>query len=454
MRRDESNIEKIIAIPARILQKGVAIITKKMRVSPRIKKVKRYWYMLGPGLTTGAADDDPSGIITYSQTGARFGFQLLWLAAFTFPLMAIIQEMCARIGLVTGRGLAANIRLHFPKPVMYACTVLLLIANTFNIGADLAAMAEAMKLIFPKASFVILILGITALSLGVQIFLSYAVYASYLKYLSLILFAYILSALLSNLDWKAVAIHSLLPTINFDKEQILLICAILGTTISPYLFFWQTSQEMEEEILLGKKTIKQRQPTTNRDIKHMRIDIWSGMFFSNCVMFFIIAVCAGNLFKNGITNIETPAQAAEALRPLAGEASYLLFVIGIIGTGLLALPVLAGSSAYALAESFGWKNIGLYRKLKTAPGFYGVIMISMLGGLAMNFFNINPIKALIWSAILNGLSAPVVLILIVSLSSNPKVMRDRVNSSFTKWIGYGVIGIMCLSGIAAIIAMF
>lgn len=454
MQHEKDLIEKVAEVPARALEEVIEVSAKATGALPGIKRAEKYWHLLGPGLTTGAADDDPSGIATYSQAGARYGFQLLWLAGFTFPLMAVIQEMCARIGLVTGRGLAANIRHHFSRPVLYLCTGLLFIANTFNIGADLGAMAQGMQLLFPRASFALLLIGFSLLSLGLQIFTPYAKYAKYLKWLAMVLFAYIFSALLANLDWKEVGFRALVPSITFSKDQLFIICAVLGTTISPYLFFWQTSQEMEEEVLLGRKTMKLREGATDKEIKHMRIDVWSGMALSNVVMFFIIAASAGVLFANGITNIESSAQAAEALRPLAGDVTYFLFAIGIVGTGLLALPVLAGSSSYALAESFGWQKMGLYRKLKTAYGFYGVIIISMLVGLGMNFVGIDPIKALIWSAVLNGLIAPVILILIVLLSSDKELMGKRVNGRFAKWIGWLVVVIMVVSGVAAIVTLF
>ncbi len=454
MSEKESLIEKVAEAPAVALEDTIEIVSKATGAIPGLNRAKEYWHILGPGLTTGAADDDPSGIATYSQTGAQYGFQLLWLSAFTFPLMAIVQEMCARIGLVTGRGLASNIRFHFPRSVLYTCAVLLFLANTFNIGADLGAMAQGMKLLLPDTSFALLVIGFAVLSLGLQIFTTYAKYAKYLKYLAMILFAYVASALLAHLNWHQVAIHAVLPSVNFSKSQLLLICAILGTTISPYLFFWQTSQEVEEQILDGKTTVKLRQEeTTDSEIKNMRTDVWSGMFLSNVVMFFIIAACAATLFTHGITNIATSAQAAEALRPLAGDSAYFLFAIGIVGTGLLAIPVLAGASSYALAESMSWK-MGLYRKLKEAYGFYGIIIISMLVGLGLNFLGIDPIKALIWSAVANGLVAPVVLILILLISSNRQIMHDRVNHKSTTVIGWIICGIMIIAGIAAIISLF
>src|SRR3989344_5088612 len=363
----QKHFEKIVGVPADVLDKTVNLsenIVKQTGVNTSVKRARKYWYSLGPGLTTGASDDDPSGIATYSQAGAQYGFQLLWLAGFTFPLMAVVQEMCARIGLVTGRGLAGNIRIYFPKWVLYICTALLFFANTLNIGADIGAMAKSTQLLFPSVSFATLVFAFAIVSLGLQIFVSYEKYARYLKYLALILLSYIAAALLVKLNYKDLITGALIPTIKFSKDQIFLICAVLGTTISPYLFFWQTSQEVEESILKGQTTLKLRQEAvTDKEIKTMRLDVWSGMFLSNLVMFFIIAACAATLFQNGITNIPTVAEAAAALRPIAGEHAYLLFTLGVIGTGMLAIPVLAGSASYAMSESFGWKT-GLYRKLQ------------------------------------------------------------------------------------------
>lgn len=419
-----------------------------------VRKTKDYWHMLGPGLTTGASDDDPSGIATYSQTGAQFGYQFLWLSAWTFPLMAMVQEMCARIGLVTGRGLAHNIRVFFSKRVLHICTILLFAANTFNIGANLGAMAKAVQLLNPSLNFAFLVVGFAVFSLLLQIFTPYVRYAKYLKWLALILLSYILSSILANLNWADIAQHSIIPAFSFTQDHILILCAVLGTTISPYLFFWQTSQEVEEQILQGKTTVHQRRGFTDpKDIKSMRIDVWSGMFLSNIVMFFIIAACGGILFPNGITEITSAAQAAEALRPFAGDATYFLFAIGIIGTGLLAIPVLAGSSSYALAESFGWKE-GLYRNLQQAYAFYGVIIISMLVGLGINFIGIDPIKALIYAAVGNGLVAPIILFMIVLISSSKKVMGHWKNKPFVTFIGWTVFALMTAAGFATIVTLF
>jgi NRAMP (natural resistance-associated macrophage protein)-like metal ion transporter len=418
-----------------------------------IKKAGEYWKMLGPGLTTGAADDDPSGIATYSQTGSQYGFSLLWLAAFTFPLMAVVQEMCARIGLVTGRGLAGNIKRYYPKKVLYTVTALLFFANTFNIGADLGAMAKATQLLWPNFNFTLLIFFFTLLSLVLQIFTSYKDYAKYLKWLALVLASYVLTAFFVRLNGQEILVNAFVPHLSFSKDQIFLVCGILGTTISPYLFFWQTSQEVEEEILAGKTSIKlRREETTDREIKKMRVDIWSGMFFSNLAMFFIILTCAATLFNAGITNIQTAAQAAAALRPLAGEYAFLLFAIGIIGVGLLAVPVLAGSASYALAESLGWKQ-GLYRKFKKAQAFYWVIIVSMGIGLILNFVGLDPIKALIYSAVLNGIVAPVILVLIVHMSDNKKIMGSRTNGKTVSALGWITALVMILASVATIAAI-
>ncbi len=450
-------LEKFVGEPAILMEKGIEKAKKleeELISKKPFKLAEEYWDTLGPGLTTGAADDDPSGIATYSQTGAQYGFQLLWLAAFTFPLMAVVQEMCARIGVVTGRGLAANIKHHYSRPILYVTTILLFAANTFNIGADLGAMAQGVRLFAPNFALPFLIIAFACISLLLQIFTTYVRYAKYLKYLTLVLFAYVFSALLSHLNWTQVAVHSIVPSISFNKEQIYLICAILGTTISPYLFFWQTSQEVEEQNLQMHNTeAGWHQHPAKKDVRNLRTDVWTGMFFSNLIMFFIIAACAGTLFVHGITNIATAADAATALRPLAGDAAYFLFGIGIIGTGMLAIPVLAGSTSYAISESFGWKH-GLYRKLKEAYAFYGVIIISMLLGIIMNFIGLDPIKALIYSAVGNALVAPVVLVFIVRMSSNKKIMEEYVNHRAVTWAGWFVTGIMLISGIAAIVSLF
>lgn len=417
-----------------------------------ISKSRKYFESIGPGVVTGAADDDPSGIATYSQTGAQYGTKFLWLSAWTFPLMAIIQEMCARIALVTGRGLAANIKRVFSKEILYLCTIFLFIANTFNIGADIGAMAKSAQLIYPKLDFNFLILFIGLTVLALEIIIPYKKYVKYLKWFALSLLAYVATALLINIDWASVLKSLVIPHLSFKKEEIILITGILGTTVSPYLFFWQTAEEIEEEIVEGKTSIKERQGTNKEEISKMRKDVWSGMFYSNLIMFFIITVCANTLFKNGITNIGTADEAAQALVPFAGQFSMIIFAVGIIGIGLLAIPVLAGSTAYAISESFNWKE-GLYRKYKSAQSFYWVIIISIVVGILMNFLNINPMKGLIYAAVLNGIVAPIILIFIVRISSNKKIMGEYKNNFITKLLGWIITIFMGGAAIATIYSL-
>ena len=418
-----------------------------------IQGSKNYIKKLGPGIITGAADDDPSGITTYSQTGAQYGTSMIWMAAWVFPLVSTIQEMCARIALVTGRGLASNIKKNYSKEVLYACTILLFFANTFNIGADLGAMAKTIQLLDPNLSFVLLVISVGVLGLFLEILVPYRKYSKYLKWLVLAVFSYIITGFIIHMNWHQLLHDGLIPHLTFTKTQILLFTGVLGTTISPYLFFWQTSEEIEEEIVRGQTSIKLRKGTNHEEIREMRADIWTGMFLSTIVMFFIIAVCANTLFAHGITNISTAADAARALRPLAGNGAYLLFAIGILGTGLLAIPVLAGSSAYAISESFGWKE-GLYRKYKTAHAFYGVIVVSILIGILINFIGLDPIKALLYSAIANGIAAPVILVFIVKISSSKKIMGEFKNSLIYKILGWTATALMGITAIAAIYSLF
>ncbi|MFA5936401.1 MAG: Nramp family divalent metal transporter [Candidatus Paceibacterota bacterium] len=453
----KSILEKIFSAPAEVLEKSIELehdIKNDIAKQEPVKEAKEYWKTLGPGLTTGAADDDPSGIATYSQMGASRGFSLIWLSLFSFPLMATIQEMCARIGLTTGVGLATNIKRHFSKKILYFCTILLLFANVFNIGADLGAMAKGTQLIFPQIGFTFLVFIFAILSLGLQIFIPYKKYSKYLKYLALVLFAYVFSAFSVSINWDDVFKHLIVPTISFGKEEIILICAALGTTISPYLFFWQTSQEVEEQILKGEKTEEMRRIyNTKEDMKKMRIDVWSGMFFSNLIMFFIIATCAATLFGSGITNIATAADAALALKPFAGNFAFILFAIGIVGVGLLAIPILAGSASYALSEAFNWKT-GLYRKLKQATSFYGVIIVAMILGIILNFVGLDPIKTLIYSAVFNGIISPVILYFIVKISASEDIMGNFKNKKFTNVVGWLTVLLLFVVSITTIIFIF
>ena len=411
-------------------------------------RLKKLWKSLGPGFITGASDDDPSGIATYSQTGAQFGYGQLWTALFSLPFMIVIQEMCGRIGMVTGRGLAGVIRANYNRKLLYLSVFLLLVANTVNIGADLGAMAASLQLVI-NMPFIFWLLLITAVTLFLEIFISYRVYARYLKWLALSLLAYFVTALLIKQDWSQVLSATFIPTFSLSRDYLLNIVAFLGTTISPYLFFWQASNEVEEEVQNGKLQMmgKGVPRVTRGDISTMRADTIMGMVFSNLAAFFIILTVAGTLYKAGIHNIDTAAQAAEALRPLAGNFAFILFALGIVGVGLLAVPVLAGSASYAVSEAFGWKS-GLYRKLKQAHGFYGVITIATIVGLAINFLNIPPFKMLYYAAALNGLIAPILMVMILLIGNNKKVMGNHTNSLFSNWLGWIITVIMFTSGVA------
>lgn len=449
--------EKIFSAPAIVLDKAMEVekeIVEDIKEQKPIKRAKEYWKILGPGLTTGAADDDPSGIATYSQMGASRGLSLLWMSLFTFPLVSVVQEMCARIGIVTGTGLASNIKRHYNRKLLYLCTFLLVFANVFNIGADLGAMAKAAQLIFPSLPFALLVVVFAGIILFLQVSVPYKEYSKYLKYLTLVLFTYILTVFAMNVDWVLVFSNLFIPQVNFGKEEILLICAALGTSISPYLFFWQTSQEVEEEILKGDITEEMRiSHVTKKDIKDMRIDVWSGMFISNLVMFFIIVACAVALNANGITSVDTAEDAARALRPFAGDAAFFLFAIGIVGTGFLAVPVLAGSASYAVSESFGFKS-GLYRTLKEGSAFYGVIIIAMILGVGLNFVGFDPIDVLIYSAIFNGLVSPIMLFFIVKISANENIMGIYKNSRLSNWIGWLTVVLMSVVSIISLFFIF
>ena len=409
------------------------------------EKIKKYWSKIGPGLVTGAADDDPSGIATYSQAGAGFGFTYLWLAAYTYPLMAVVQEMCARIALVTGRGLAANIRAHFSKYALYLCGGLVVFANTLTIGADLGGMADAVRIFLPDIPIILPIIVIALGSATLEIFLAYNDYARYLKLLAFSLLAYIAAGFVINLDWGSVLYAGFVPSFSFTKEGLIMMAAIFGTTISPYLFFWGASEEVEEEIRMGEDTVEKRKVAGPKELKRARSDIWGGMFFSNLVAFFIIAVCAATLFPAGITDIQSAGDAAKALFPLAGNGATLLFALGIISTGLLAIPVLAGSSAYIIAEAFSWKE-GLYRKPGDAKAFYSIIALSVIFGILFNILGINPIKALIYSSVANALVAPVSLVFVVILAGSGRVMGEWKSGKVSIAIGWLTIGIMVALG--------
>ncbi len=409
--------------------------------------VRDFFRDLGPGLITGAADDDPSGISTYSVAGATFGLIPLWTALFSFPLMVAVQLMCARLGMVTGRGLAGNIRRRFPRWVMWSACGILLAANIFNIGADLAGMGDAMQLMTGVSALVWSPLFALATA-GMVIFASYKRVAGILKWLTLVLFAYVITAFLAKPDWGHVLKATLVPEIPWSSDFFAVLTGILGTTISPYLFFWQSSQEVEEEREMGRTTVAQRQGATDGELSAARKDVVTGMFFSNAVMFFIILTTAATLHAHGMTKISTARQAAEALRPLAGDGAYLLFTLGIVGTGMLAVPVLAGSCAYAVAESANWKSSSLDKPFRLAPKFYGVLAASVGVGMISTLVGLDAVKMLFWSAVLNGVLAPPLIVLVLLLTSDSAVMGQRKNSWPIKTLGWLCAGLMtaCAAG--------
>jgi NRAMP (natural resistance-associated macrophage protein)-like metal ion transporter len=411
-----------------------------------MNKLKKLFGKLGPGFVTGASDDDPSGIATYSQTGAIFGYTQLWTALYTLPFMYTIQEICGRIGLVTGKGLAGVIKRHYSKKILFISVGLLAVANTVNIGANLGAMAESLGLLIP-IPFVILLLIVTFGTLALEIFVPYKTYSKYLKYLAFVLLAYVATFFIVDQNWSEIIKSTLIPQITLSKEYFLNIVAILGTTISPYLFFWQASQEVEEEVE-GKVIAQMGQGTPQihkSDIRKLRVDTGVGMFLSNLVMFFIIATTASTLYAGGVNHITSAAQAASALKPLAGDFAFLLFAIGIVGIGLLSVPVLAGSVAYATSEAFGWKE-GLYRKFGKAKAFYLVIIIATLVGMFINVSPINPFELLYYTAVLNGICAPILMVMLMLIGNNQKVMGKFVNSRKTNIVGWSITAIMSVCG--------
>lgn len=416
-----------------------------------MNRIKKFLKILGPGFITGASDDDPSGIATYAQTGAIFGFTQLWTALFTFPLMTSVQEMCGRIGLVTGHGLAGVIKRHYSKSMLYTAVTLLLIANTINIGANLGAMAASASLLI-DLPFVFWLIIMTVIILVLEIFITYKTYVKFLKYLAMSLLAYIATAFVIKVDWVQALRSTLIPHLEFSKLYLMNIVAVFGTTISPYLFFWQANEEVEEEIAHHKlrRFGKGIPKVTPKDLTHLSFDTAMGMFFSNVTMWFIILTAGTVLHANGITTIESAQQAAEALRPLAGDFAFVLFAAGIIGTGFLAVPILSGSASYAVAESFNW-SAGLYLKLRKAHGFYGVITIATLIGLLINFIGLNPIQALYYTAILNGLIAPPLLIMILLIANDKIVMRGKVNGFLQNIFAVVTIFVMSAAALALLV---
>ena len=406
-------------------------------------KLSRFLKILGPGLVTGASDDDPSGIATYSQAGAAFGLSTLWTALITFPLMAAIQEMCARIGLVTSHGLAGTLKANYSKPVLYLMLLFSFPAIVMNIGADIAGMGAVGNLLFPSIQSAYFSIGFTIILLVLIVYLPYRKIASILKYLCIILLVYMIVPFLYKQDWIAVLKSTFIPTIHFDKNFISILVAILGTTISPYLFFWQATMEVED------KKQKKILVVNKRMISEMKKDVNFGMLFSNLTMFFIILTTGSVLFNGGIHKIDTVEQAAQALKPLAGNAAYLLFALGIIGTGLLAIPVLSGSLSYIVTETFGWKG-GLDKKWHQAKIFYAIIAISLILGLSLNYIGISPIKSLIYSAILYGLTAPVLIAIILHISNNKKIMGVNTNSRMSNILGFAALILMTTAAVILI----
>jgi NRAMP (natural resistance-associated macrophage protein)-like metal ion transporter len=409
--------------------------------------IGRFFANLGPGLITGAADDDPSGISTYSVAGAALGYSILWTALFTFPLMAAVQLMCARLGMVTGRGLGGIIRKRYPPWVLWSACLLLIVANVFNIGADLGGMADAMHMVTGISAYWWTPL-FTILITVLVIWASYEWIVRVFKRLTLVLFAYVVTAFLAHPDWSGVLHSTFIPHVEWTGGYMAVLVGILGTTISPYLFFWQASQEVEQDRNRGKVTVAQRRGATDEEISIATTDVRTGMFYSNLVMYFILLTTAATLHAHGIKNIETAQQAAEALGPLAGKGASLLFTLALVGTGMLAVPVLAGSCAYAIAEAAIWSNASLSEPGRRAPRFYGVIAAAMLVGLALDFAGLNAVKMLFYSAVLNGVLAPPLVVLVVLLSNDSKVMGARTNSITANTLGWICAAVMAIAAVA------
>jgi Mn2+/Fe2+ NRAMP family transporter len=401
---------------------------------------------VGPGLITGVADDDPSGIATYSQAGAQYGLNMLWTMPLCFPLMAAIQSICARIGRVTGKGLAANIKTAFPPVVLRSVVLLLLIANTLNIAADVAAMGEVSELVTGIDRH-IGTLVLVLLSLGLQVFVPYHRYVAYLKWLTLSLLAYFLVLFTVHVPWGQVALRVVLPRFKIDAGAAAVVTGVFGTTISPYLFFWQASEEVEEMQAHNGSALSADKLAADKELRRIKWDTWSGMFYSDITAFFIMLATAVTLHVSGITDIKTAAEAARALRPLAGDFAYVLFALGILGVGLIGVPVLAGSAAYGLSEAMGWKE-GLELKATDARGFYGVIAFSVLVALVIQYSPIDPMKALFWSAVINGVVAVPLMAVVIVLASKKSVMGEFTASRTLRVLGWIGTGIMCVAALA------
>jgi NRAMP (natural resistance-associated macrophage protein)-like metal ion transporter len=410
---------------------------------PKSNKLSRFWKLLGPGLVTGASDDDPSGIATYSQAGAAYGLSTLWTSIVAVPLMAAIQQMCAKIGLVTSQGLTGTLKKYYPRPVLYLMLIFSFPAIVMNIGADIASMGAVGNLLFPKVDATYFSVLFTILLLGLIIYLPYQRIAAVLKYLCIVMLVYFIVPFLFKQDFGAILKSTFIPTIKWDKNFIAILVGILGTTISPYLFFWQASVEVEEMKIQKRSLI-----VNKKIINTMSQDVDFGMGFSGLVMYFIILTAGTVLFQGGIHQIDTVEQAAMALKPLAGDLAYFLFAIGVIGTGLIAIPVLSGSISYIITETFGWEQ-GLGKKFHEAKAFYAIIAISLLLGLSLNYIGISPIKALIYTAVLYGITSPVLIAIILHISNNKKIMGKNVNGRRLNILG--AIAFLIMSAAAGVL---
>lgn len=413
--------------------------------------IKRFLKILGPGLITGAADDDPSGIATYSIAGASLGFATLWTALVTLPLMSVVQYLCAKIGMVSGMGLAGVLRNYYSRWLLYPAVLSLLVANTINAGTDIGAIAAAFNMIIP-VPISLMIVPIALVIVALQFWGSYRLISRVFKWLTLTLFAYIGAAFLAKPNWSEVIKATFVPRLGFDKTYLMTLVAILGTTISPYLFFWQASEEVEEEISMGRETLEERQGATFAELRDATLDTDVGMFICNLVFYFVIVSAAATLHAHGKTDIQSATDAAQALEPLAGSAAKYLFAIGLIGVGFLAVPVLTGSAAYAVAETFGWE-CRLDDKPRQAKHFYTVIAASTLAGMLINFAGINPMSALFWTAIINGLVSPPLLVLVMLVSNNKKVMGDKVNGLTTNIIGWIAAVVMFAAAVGMLVTL-
>jgi NRAMP (natural resistance-associated macrophage protein)-like metal ion transporter len=402
--------------------------------------LRRMLGTLGPGLITGAADDDPSGISTYSVAGAAYGYTTLWIALLTFPLMTAVQLMCARLGMVTGQGLAAAVRNNYPRWVLWGACSILVVANFINIGADLGGMAEATELVTGIRPL-LWIPFYALLIFALLLWTSYKQIARIFKWITLVLFAYVLASFYAHVDWKQALLVTLVPHLEWSRGFLAVLVGILGTTISPYLFFWQAAEEVEEERAKGRTKLKQRKGSTKEELRDARTDTVLGMFFSNFIMYFIILTTGATLHAHGQTDITTARQAAEALRPLAGNGAYLLFTLGLIGTGMLGVPVLVGSCAYAVSEAAQWRG-SMSDRPKKARAFYGLMAVAMALGFALNYVGLNAVKMLFWSAVINGLLAPPLILLVILLTSSRKVMGEHVNSPVLRYLGWATFAVM------------